>query len=158
MVDRYGASDDAADLRYHRRAPVTRGRANRPEGPVTSGSVVTAVLVAIACRRRMRRRSPAVRRTSEPSATARRSDAMPPATQPAGTGPGVKRRPWRRAECGPTDLAIARIETVPSPCELAEGLGLIWVTSYAANEVVAIDPATNEVTDDARRFRTVHAA
>lgn len=44
-----------------------------------------------------------------------------------------------------TDLALARIDTIASPCEMAEGLGLVWVTSYARSEVVALDPATNEV-------------
>jgi hypothetical protein len=44
-----------------------------------------------------------------------------------------------------TELAIATIETVESPSELAEGLDRIWISSYAANEVLPIDPATNEV-------------
>ena len=59
-----------------------------------------------------------------------------PATSPAGS-----------AAVGPAaeDLAVASIDTVPSPCELAEGLGRVWISSYARNEVVGIDPATNEV-------------
>ena len=51
------------------------------------------------------------------------------------------------AAAGPAaeDLAVATIETVPTPCEVAEGLGRVWISSYAQNEVVGIDPATNEV-------------
>ena len=43
-------------------------------------------------------------------------------------------------------LAVARIATVPSPCELAEGLDRIWISSYGNNAVVGIDPSTNEGT------------
>ncbi|HKB27454.1 MAG TPA: hypothetical protein VKC59_00340, partial [Candidatus Limnocylindrales bacterium] len=44
-----------------------------------------------------------------------------------------------------SDLAVARIESIPSPCELADGLGFVWVTSYSRDEVDAIDPASNAV-------------
>ena len=33
-------------------------------------------------------------------------------------------------------MAVAKIDTVPTPCELAEGLDRIWISSYAQNAVV----------------------
>jgi hypothetical protein len=42
-------------------------------------------------------------------------------------------------------LALARIESVESPCELADGLDRICASLYGANEVVWIDPGANEM-------------
>ena len=70
-----------------------------------------------------------------PSAVASTEPVASSAASPAGS-----------AAAGPAaeDLAVAAIETVPTPCEVAEGLGRVWISSYAQNEVVGIDPATNE--------------
>jgi YVTN family beta-propeller protein len=70
-----------------------------------------------------------------PSATPSTGPVASAATSPAGSA------------AAPTaeDLAVAMIDSVPTPCEVAEGLGRVWISSYAENAVVGIDPATNEV-------------
>lgn len=42
---------------------------------------------------------------------------------------------------------IAEIAVDGSPCSLAEAAGHVWVTAFDGNELIEVDPATNQVVD-----------
>jgi hypothetical protein len=84
----------------------------------------------------------------EGAATTPASSAAAPSEIPS-TGPVASpaASPSSSEAAGPAaeDMAIAKIESVATPCELAEGLDRIWISSYTQNAVVGINPATNEI-------------
>jgi streptogramin lyase len=45
---------------------------------------------------------------------------------------------------------VAEIAVDGSPCDVAEAAGRVWVTAFDGNELIEIDPATNEVVDTYR--------
>jgi YVTN family beta-propeller protein len=80
--------------------------------------------------------APTTSSVAPPSATPSTEPVASAAASPAGSA---------AAGLIAEDLAVAKIDGVPTPCEVAEGLKRVWISSYAENEVVGIDPATNEV-------------
>ena len=75
------------------------------------------------------------------------STTAAPSSGVAGSQPASRAASPAASAAGPAAeaLAVAVIDSVPTPCEVAEGLDRVWISSYADNAVAGIDPATNEV-------------
>jgi DNA-binding beta-propeller fold protein YncE len=65
---------------------------------------------------------------------------------PSPPTPAITASPTAEAENG----VLAEIAVDGSPCVLAEAGGRVWVTTFDGNELVEIDPATNEVVGSRR--------